>query len=67
MKTYIFPYTLDDGSVELYQVNAGSPEDAIKAFHFTVGAQTEPVIRYIALPANTAATTIRLDQQKAVS
>lgn len=64
MNTFIFPYILEDGSIELFSVNASNPEEAARAFRFSVGPQTEPTIRYITLPrTGTLATGLLLQRE----
>ncbi len=51
MKTYIFPYTLDDGSLRLWIVEADSTECAIAAFRGVVGDGPEASVEFAVLPA----------------
>lgn len=50
MKTYIFPYTLDDGSLALWSVQADSAEYAIAAFRGVIGDGPEGAIQFAVLP-----------------
>ena len=61
MKTYIFPYTLDDGSVAVWLVRADSDADAIRGFRGAVGDGPEVTTEFVILPGQCVPmmTTIR--------